>query len=144
METEVTSAALQKLLGIKKSTLSELAQKGVAVRGKKRGTYRLATVTRYVKHLREIASARGGESAAEARARLGAAEASLAEARAAQLRGELIEASEVERLWTSKLLAFRNRILAIPQRVEYLSARQTMVLTQELRAALTELAGDAA
>ena len=36
--------------------------------------------------------------------------------------------------------AFRNRVLAIPHRVEYLSARQTLALTQELRACLDELA----
>jgi hypothetical protein len=44
----------------------------------------------------------------------------------------------------SKLKAFRNRVLAIPHRVEYLSARQTLALTQELRACLDELADDAA
>jgi hypothetical protein len=44
----------------------------------------------------------------------------------------------------SKLKAFRNRVLAIPHRVEYLSARQTLALAQELRACLDELADDAA
>jgi hypothetical protein len=39
--------------------------------------------------------------------------------------------------------AFRARILGIPQRVQYLSARQTVVLMQELRAALDELADEA-
>lgn len=40
------------------------------------------------------------------------------------------------------LRAFRNRILGIPQRVQYLSPRQTVVLQQELRAALDELADE--
>jgi hypothetical protein len=35
---------------------------------------------------------------------------------------------------------FRNRILAIPTRLKDLTARQSVTLTQELRAALTELA----
>jgi hypothetical protein len=35
-------------------------------------------------------------------------------------------------------------VLAIPHWVEYLSARQTLALTQELRACLDELADDAA
>jgi hypothetical protein len=48
--------------------------------------------------------------------------------------------TKVAKLWTSKLRAFRNRVLAIPSRVKDLSARQRASLTQELRAALTELA----
>jgi phage terminase Nu1 subunit (DNA packaging protein) len=86
------------------------------------------------------AAARGGEEAAQPR--LGQAQAALAEAKAAQLRSELVETDAVEKLWTSKLRTFRNRILSIPGRVQYLSARQTVVLQQELRAALDELADD--
>ena len=71
-----------------------------------------------------MASARGGEEAAQARARLGQAQADLATTHAAKPRGELVEASEVEALWRSKLKAFRNRITNIPGRVQYLSARQ--------------------
>lgn len=116
MNFEVTSAALQRLLGINKSVLGELVEKGIAVRGAKRGSHRLETVTRYCAHLRDMAGARGGEEAAQARVRLGQAQAALAEAKAAQLRSELVETDAVEKLWTSKLRAFRNRILAIPPR----------------------------
>ncbi len=49
-------------------------------------------------------------------ARLGQAQAALAEARAGKLSGELVEAAEVEALWTRKMRAFRNRVLAIPVR----------------------------
>ena len=42
-------------------------------------------------------------------------------------------------MWRGKLRAFHNRILAVPHRVPYLSARQRVVLTQELRDCLTEL-----
>jgi phage terminase Nu1 subunit (DNA packaging protein) len=94
----------------------------------------------YCHHLRDMAAGRGGEHAAEARARLGQAQADLAEAKAAQLRGETLPVAEIEKLWTSKLRGFRNRVLAIPSRVKDLSARQRASLTQELRAALTELA----
>lgn len=90
------------------------------------------------------AAGRGGESGADARARLGAAQADLAEARAERLRGEVAPLVEVEALWTRKLRAFRNRILAAPSRVKELTARQSVTLTQELRAALTELADDKA
>jgi hypothetical protein len=50
---------------------------------------------------------------------LGAAQADLTETKARQLRGELVEAIKVEKLWTSKLKAFPNRILAIPHRDIY-------------------------
>jgi hypothetical protein len=56
------------------------------------------------------------------------------------LAGELVEAAEVEALWTRTLRGFRNRILAIPTRIKDLSARQSVILTQELRACLDELA----
>ena len=88
------------------------------------------------------AAVRGGEEAAQANARLGQAQAALAEAKAAQLRSELVEADAVEKLWANRLRDFRNRILGIPQRVQYLSPRQTVVLQQELRAALDELADE--
>jgi hypothetical protein len=64
MDDEITSGAMQKLLGIGKVALNELAQAGIAVRGEKRGSYRLDT-TRYVEHLRSMASGRGGETGAE-------------------------------------------------------------------------------
>ena len=38
------------------------------------------------------------------------------------MRGDTLPTAEVEALWTSKLRAVRNRILAIPSRVSYLFA----------------------
>jgi phage terminase Nu1 subunit (DNA packaging protein) len=112
------------------------------VRGAKRGSYAIESVPRYCQHLREMAAGRGGEAGASAREGLGQAQATLAETKAKQLAGELVEASEVEKLWTSKLRSFRNRILAIPSRLKDLSARHSASLTNELRACLTELAED--
>lgn len=67
MDTEFTSAALQRLLGINKSTLSDLAQDGIVVRGEKRGTYLLEpSVNRYCQHLRSMAAGRGGEAGVSA------------------------------------------------------------------------------
>ena len=144
MDTEITSSAMQRLLGIGKVALNELAKQGVAVRGDKRGTYRMETVTRYVEHLREQASGRGGEAGVSARERLGQAQATLAEVKAKQLAGELIEVDQVRATWTAKIKAVRGRILAVPSRLRDLTARQNVTLTQELRAALTELADDTA
>ena len=69
MDSEIASAALQRLLGINKSVLGRLVAKGIAVWGNKRGSYRVETITRYCEYLGEIASARGGERAEDARAR---------------------------------------------------------------------------
>jgi len=84
------------------------------VPGSRKGTYALEpSISGYAKHLRRLAQGRHGT------------EETLA---------------EVEALWRGKLRAFHNRILAVPHRVPYLSARQRVVLTQELRDCLTELA----
>lgn len=64
--------------------------------------------------------------------------------KAKQLAGELVEASKVEKFWQGKLREFRNRVLAIPDRLRKLPTRQNVALTQELRAALTELADEGA
>lgn len=140
---EITAGRLAQLLGVTPKTITELAKDGVLMRGKKRGSYDLqASVSGYCHHLRSMAAGRGGEAGQTARERLGSAQATLAEAKAAQIRGETVPVAEVETFWRSKLKAFRNRVLAIPHRVEYLSARQTLTLTQELRACLDELADD--
>jgi phage terminase Nu1 subunit (DNA packaging protein) len=145
MNDDVTTADLCRLLGVSRQSLSDLAKRGIVLRGEKRGTYALeASVSGYCKHLRDMASARGGEDAVAVRAKLASAQADLAAEKVKAMRGETLPTAEVEALWTSKLRTFRNRILAIPSRVRDLSARQSVTLTQELRAALTELADDKA
>jgi hypothetical protein len=62
-------------------------------------------------------------------------QADLAAEKVKALRGETLPTPKVEAVWTSKLRAFRNRVLAIPSRVNYLSLRGES-LKQELRAAL--------
>jgi phage terminase Nu1 subunit (DNA packaging protein) len=140
MDTEISARALQKLIGIRKSVLAELVEKGVVVRGKGRDRYLvLPSVPNYCTCLREQASARGGEAGPSARERLGQAQAMLAEARAAQLRGELVEVVEVEAKWTVACRAVRSRVLAVADRMRDLPARQHVKLEQELRLALGEL-----
>ena len=102
------------------------------------------SVRGYIGRLQAAARGKGGEDAQEARARFAAAQTALTEAKARQLSGELVEASEVEVFWKGKLRAFRNRVLSVPARVRDLNARQNVVLTQELRACLNELADDKA
>jgi len=97
-------------------------------------------VSGYCRHLREQASGRGGEDAVAARARLGSAQATLAETKAKHLAGELVEAAAVEALWTSKLKTLRARLLSIGDRLRTLPAREHVKMMTEIRGALTELA----
>ena len=144
MEKEVSTADFARLIDATPKTVADLGKRDLIVKGSGRGKWKLEpSVARYVKHLREEAAARGGDDAKAARARLATAQASLNETKAKQLAGELVEATEVEALWTRKLRGFRNRVLAAPGKVRDLTARQNVTLTQELRAALTELADDA-
>jgi hypothetical protein len=72
MDSETTSSIMQKLIGGNKVTLNDLAKRGIVVRGERRGTYKLApSVSGYCEYLRTMVARRGGESGAEARARLG-------------------------------------------------------------------------
>jgi phage terminase Nu1 subunit (DNA packaging protein) len=108
MDREITSASLQRLLGIGQSVLNDLAKRGIIVRGTKRGSYALEpSVVGYCSHLREIAAGRGGDAGGDARAGLGSAQADLAEAKAARMRGETVNASDVEKQWTGKMREFR-------------------------------------
>ena len=93
-----------------------------------------------MKHLRAEAAGRSGEAGVSARERLGQAQADLAEAKAAQIRGELVEASEVEAKWTSACRAIRARVLAVANRMRDLPPRQHVKLATELRQALSDLA----
>jgi phage terminase Nu1 subunit (DNA packaging protein) len=145
---EVSASELATLLGLTQRAVQDAAARKILVRAG-RGKYRLVdSVHGYCEHLRKLAQGMGGEAAleeaAKQRAKLAKAQAELAEAKAAQMRGESLPTSEVEAFWKGRLRAFRRRVLAIPGRVQYLSARQTVALQQELQLALDELADDAA
>jgi phage terminase Nu1 subunit (DNA packaging protein) len=71
MDSEITSSVMQKLIGVNKVTLNDLAKRGVVMRGERKGTYKLApSVSGYCEYLRAMAARRGDESGAEARTRL--------------------------------------------------------------------------
>jgi phage terminase Nu1 subunit (DNA packaging protein) len=89
MNDEVTTADLCRLLGVSRETLSSLAKRGIVVRSGKRGAYALeASVSGYCKHLRDMASARGGEDAIAVRAKLASAQADLAAEKVKVMRAE--------------------------------------------------------
>jgi phage terminase Nu1 subunit (DNA packaging protein) len=56
-------------------------------------------------------------AATKQRGRLAAAQADVAEIKAAKLRGSLVEAAEVEAAWSGVLRTVRAGMLAVPSRV---------------------------
>jgi phage terminase Nu1 subunit (DNA packaging protein) len=84
--------------------------------------------------------------ATEQRARLASAQADLAELKAAEKRGELLDAAEVEREWGGVLRTVRAGMLAVPSRIgarlPHLDAVDLDAIDREIRDALTEVAAD--
>ena len=63
MDNQLSSAEMQRLLGVNRTALNDLAKRGIVVRGEKRGTYDLeASVSGYCNHLRAMAAGRGGDA----------------------------------------------------------------------------------
>lgn len=117
----IGGADLCELLAISPAMLSELKKRGIAVHYG-RDAYDLGkTVRAYVAHLRETASGRGGEdhvtSLTTERARLAKEQADAQALKNAKLRGDMVEAAEVERTWSDALRQIRARILAVPSRL---------------------------
>ena len=82
--------------------------------------------------------------ATEQRARLAAAQAELAELKAAKLRGTLLDAGEVEAEWSSILRVLRAAMLAVPsrvgQRLPHMTSHDLSEIDAEIRIALSDLA----
>lgn len=137
---------LCELLGISPAMLTELKKRGIAV-SHGRDAYDLAsTVNAYVTHLRNTASGRGGEeqvaNLTAERARLAKEQADAQALKNGKLRGDLVEAAEVERAWSDVLRKIRARVLAVPSRLRQsitLSTSDAERIDRELRDALTEL-----
>lgn len=143
----IGGADLCDLLGISPAMLSELKKRGIAVHYSK-DAYDLAqTVRAYVTHLRGTASGRGGEdqvtSLTSQRARLAKEQADAVAIKNKKLRGELVEASEVERAWSDILRQLRARVMAIPARIRadlpMIEASTVQAFDRALRDTLTEL-----
>lgn len=135
------------LLALSSGALTDLKQRQIAVH-LSHDVYDLeATVQNYVRHLRAVASGRGGEEQSLTltgeRARLARAQADAQEVKNAKLRGELVEASEVLQGWADILRQVRARILAVPARIRAdhpdIDGQTVTALDRALRDALTEL-----
>jgi hypothetical protein len=103
---EVRAVDLCSLLGVPREALSDLAKRGIIVKGEKRGSYLLQpSVIRYCQHLRsQMASPNDGDVAVKQ------------EVEQSQLRSEMIPVANVERRWTTKLWNFRSSTLGISRR----------------------------
>jgi len=138
---------LCKLFDLSPAGLSDLKKRGIVVHHG-HDTYDLeSSVTAYVTHLRGIAAGWGtADQAAQLtaeRARLAKEQADAQALKNAKMRGELVEASEVERTWAGVLRQLRARILAVPSRLRSefsdIDPQTIHAMDRALRVTLTEI-----
>ncbi|ROT99072.1 terminase small subunit [Histidinibacterium lentulum] len=138
------------LLNLTSGALTDLKKREIAVH-LGRDSYDLEeTVRRYVTHLRSTAARWGDpeqvpQLTAE-KARLAKEQADAQALKNAKMRGELVEASEVENTWADVLRQLRARLLAIPSRLRAdlpgLDAATVAAIDRALRDTLSEIAAD--
>lgn len=128
----VNDKRLGVLLGCSAPTVRTLTAQGVLVQCSK-GRWDIAdSVQRYVAH--KLAVKRGDED----KARKLAADADLAEAKAQKIRGELLDAKEVETAWAAILRDIKAQMLAIPPRLEARLPHLGKEVSREADAAIRE------
>ncbi len=135
------------LFEISPATLTDLKKRGIAVHLSHDTSDLTATTRAYVQHLRSIAAGWGTtDQAAQLtaeRARLAREQADAQALKNGKLRGELVEAAEVERQWGDLLRKVRARILAVPSRLRAdlpeVAGETFHAIDRALRDALTEL-----
>jgi phage terminase Nu1 subunit (DNA packaging protein) len=141
-------AVIAKLLDLSERRVQQLSREGVIPKAM-RGQYDLVgSVRGYVRYLRDQAAKAqaGAPDYASERARFIRARADLAEMEAAEKRGAVIPAADVEAAWIAVLARLRTRILALPDRLAPLVHAEASpagvrdTLRGALREALEELA----
>ncbi len=144
--TLVPAATICTLLNLTERRVQQLVDEGIIIRPE-RGRYDLVRSVRgYVEWLQTRAvkgDAEAADDVEKAKLRKLTAEAELAEQKSAQIKGELVAASDVEREWASIFRQLRSSILAIPSRMgaalPHLTKHDIEVLDRGLRRALTDL-----
>lgn len=141
-------AVIAKLLDLSERRVQQLSREGIIPKAT-RGQYDLiGSVRGYVQYLRDqaVSAQAGAPDYAAERARYIRARADLVEMEAAQRRGALIAAEDIEAAWIKVLALLRTRILAVPDRLApevYAAgslADTRKLLGKTLRAALEDLA----
>jgi len=137
---------------VSERSITEFARAGTVVKVG-RGRYDLvASVQRYTAHLREVAAARGGETAildlTQERARLARVQGDGQELKNQVVRGELVAAADVEREWSGILREVRAGMLTVPgrvhQKIPHLDASEVALIDREVRDVLEALGNDSA
>jgi len=141
-------AVIAKLLDLSERRVQQLSREGVIPKAT-RGQYDLiGSVRGYVHYLRDqaVSAQAGAPDYAAERARYIRARADLAEMEAAQRRGALIAADDIEAAWIAILALLRTRLLSLPDRLAPLVHEQDNLagtrglLRATLREALEDLA----
>lgn len=135
------------LFGLSPAALADLKKRGIAIHCGHDSYDLTATTHAYVTQLRGTAAGWGiGEQAASLtneRTRLAKEQADAAAIKNAKLRGELVDASEVERTWADTLRQVRARIMAVPSRLRSevvgIDGQTIDAMDKALRVALGEL-----
>ena len=136
-------AAFARLVGLSPSRLRELAGTG-AIPKNSRGHYNMPEALHsYLERLRGQSAARTGGSGrdlVEERARLAAAQADLAELRAIEACGQLVNADAIQAFNVALRAALRNRIMGVPSeakgQIPHLSIDEIEILEGLIAAAL--------
>jgi terminase small subunit / prophage DNA-packing protein len=139
MVDTVTAATLARYFGVTARAIGDLVRRKVIER--QGSHFDLQDCTRRaMTHYRNLAQGRGGEvdvgrAAAHQRARLAKAQAELVETKGKKLRGELVDATEVEAEWSG--------VLAVPsrcqQRLPHLTAHDVSEINREVRDVLAQI-----
>jgi len=141
-------AVIAKLLDLSERRVQQLSREGVIPKAE-RGQYDLiGSVRGYVRYLRDqaVRAQAGAPDYAAERARYIRARADLAEMEAAQRRGSLIAAEDIEAAWIAVLALLRTRLLALPDRLAPHVHEQTSVgdTRNLIRATIREVLDDLA
>ena len=145
LPASLSTVEMARLLGLSTDRVAKLGSSGVLPKAG-RGRYPLADgVQAYIRFIKENPEGRprvSGNLEAE-KVRLTAAQADLAEQKAAAGRGELLDADLVRRRWVDTAARLRAALLAVPSRVASrlgMDRAAAAELDAELRAALDEIA----
>lgn len=145
-----TQAYCAKLIGISERRFRELIDEGIIPRAEKSNYDLEIIVPAYCKHIREIASGRGGgegqANKADADARRATAQAEMAEMDAAEQAGRLVPADRIGDVLHGAVLIMKTKLTAVPAKVAPLifgirtMAECERVLRDQIDEALAELA----
>ena len=147
-EGSVSAAVLAQLFDCDEKTIRNLANRGIVVKSGRGQFVASQSIRNYVRHLREVASGRGGEekqtTLAEERARFARSQADHVALKIQILRGQMLEAAAVERTWGSFFSTVRARMLAIvtdiAQMLPHLTRNDIETIDRLIRDALNDAA----